>query len=172
MGYVLAIAAIAVVGLLLARRRSVPGADNTPTVMDNTPTARPNDATGPGRMTSRRKLREILASEDYETLTDWEKTFCNDVNRQKTGLTWNQANKVDEIWSSINDSPIWDGKYTEECRVAFKLLNEIMESPAFETLPSKDKKYLQRIYSEGEVRGSYRLRRIREVHSSIFKGQT
>jgi hypothetical protein len=118
------------------------------------------------RMTSRRKLREILASEYYDTLTDWEKHFCSDVNMQRSSLTWNQAEKIDEIWSSIN----MNMRYVEEYETAFKLLKGIMENPAFEILPDKEKKYMQKIYREGEVLGSYRIRRIREVHSKLSEG--
>ncbi len=159
MWYVLAVVTFVVVGFLASRRRSA--ADE-----ESTPTASSDSSTGKLRMTSRRKLREILSSEYYDTLTDWEKHFCNDVNAQRTGLTWNQAEKIEEIWSSIN----MNTQYVEECEAAFKLLKGIMESPAFETLPDKDKNYVQKIYREGEVLGSYRIRRIREVHNKLLEG--
>jgi hypothetical protein len=158
MGYILAIIAVfVVVGLLAIRGRSAAHEDDASITPSNTDTAKP-------RMTSRRRLRDILASEYYDTLTDWEKHFCDDVNKQRRRLTWNQAEKIDEIWSSIE----MHGQYAEECKAAFKLLKEIIESPAFETLPDNEKKYIQKIYSEGEVLGSYRIQRVREVHSRIL----
>jgi hypothetical protein len=48
-------------------------------------------------------------------------------------------------------------------------LREIMASPAFETLPPKEQKYMKRIYDEGNVSGSYRLRRVQEVYNKIAK---
>jgi len=53
----------------------------------------------------------------------------------------------------------------------FQLLREIVQSPAFETLPSKEKEYLARIYSKGRIWGIHRIRRVREVHNRIFKGE-
>lgn len=160
MGYLLAIVAVVVVGFLLVRGRPMTHEKATHATSSNAGGGKP-------RMTSRRKLRNILASEYYDTLTDWEKHFCDDVNKQRTGLTWNQAEKIDEIWSSIE----MQGQYSEECKAAFKLLKEIVENPAFETLPDKEKKYMQKIHGEGEVLGSYRIQRVREVHSRIFAGE-
>jgi hypothetical protein len=53
----------------------------------------------------------------------------------------------------------------------FQLLREIVQSPAFETLPSKEKEYLERIYRKGRIWGRHRIQRIREVHNRIFKGE-
>ncbi|UCF14410.1 MAG: hypothetical protein JSW59_13435 [Phycisphaerales bacterium] len=160
MEYVLIVTAIAVVGLILVRGRSV-------AVKEDTYTTSSNAGTDKHRMTSRRKLSDILASEHYSTLTDWEKHFCDDVNKQRTRLTWNQAEKIDEIWSSIK----MHEHYTEECQAALTLLKEIVENPALETLPEKEKKYIRKIYAEGAVLGSYRIRRVREIHSRIFAGE-
>ena len=52
----------------------------------------------------------------------------------------------------------------------FQLLKEIVQSPAFDTLPSKEKEYLERIYSKGRIWGSHRIQRVREVYSCMFKG--
>jgi hypothetical protein len=164
MGFVLIIVAVVLVIVLLKTGgRATAGEEPMPTALCNPDAGTP-------RRTSRRKLREILASEQYESLTDWEKTFCNDVNHQKTRLTWAQADKIDEIWSGINESLKWDKQYQEQCKTAFKSLKEIIESPAFQTLPDKEQKYMLKIYDGGEVSGSYRIRRIQEVHGRIIGG--
>ncbi len=51
------------------------------------------------------------------------------------------------------------------------MVREIVRSPAFETLPSKEKEYLERIYSTGRIWGRHRIQRIQELHSRIFKGE-
>jgi hypothetical protein len=159
MEYIFAIIAfVVVVGIIAFRGRSVRGNDDTSKISSDTNATKP-------RMTSRRKLKEILDSEFYDTLNDWEKHFCNDVNNKRTKLTWNQSEKIDEIWSSIK----MHGQFAKECETAFELLKEIMESPAFETLSNKEKRYMQKIYAEGKVLGSYRVQRIHEVHDRIIK---
>lgn len=159
MWYMLVVVAFIVVVLLVIRKRPVADEENEPTESSDSSTGKP-------RMTSRRKLREILGSEYYDKLNDWEKRFCNDVNAQKKALTWKQAEKIEEIWSGIK----MNAQYVEQCEDAFRMLKQIMESPAFESLPDKDKNYVKKIHSEGEVSGSYRIRRICELHSRLLKG--
>jgi hypothetical protein len=160
MWYILVVIAFIVVGFLFMRGRSFANKEEKSITSSNSVTDKP-------RMTSRRKLKEILASKYYDTLTDWEKHFCNDVNKQKTGLTRNQMEKIDEIWDSIN----MHSQYIEECEVAFNLLKKIIEHPAFETLPVKEKKYMKKIYSEGKALGSYRIQRIRDVNNKLLEGE-
>jgi hypothetical protein len=117
------------------------------------------------RLTDRRKLKEILGSENWSMLTEWEKTFCAGVDKQRNAITPNQSEKIEEIWCSIK----YNEKYLRDCEHAFHLLREIIESPAFEKLSEKEKKYMRDIYDEGHVSGSYRLKRIQEVHSKILK---
>jgi hypothetical protein len=158
MGYVVALVAIVVViGYLIAQAQRATGEGDRPTAV-------PKASTGKPRLTSRRKLRELVNSEHFDTLTDWEKQFCTDVNQQRTGLTYKQADKIDEIWSSLE----MHKHYLAECKAASERLEQIMKSPAFDTLPDKEKKYMQRVYGEGDVSGSYRIRRIQEVHGKLF----
>jgi uncharacterized protein YpmS len=135
----------------------------------NTNITSSNSNIGIQRMTSRRKLREILSSEYYDTLNDWEKHFCSDVNTQKKRLTFNQAEKIDEIWSGIKMNIKMDAQYAEDCTAATKMLKEIIESDIFETLPNKEKNYIQKIYNDVGVTGSYRIRRIRDLYDKLIK---
>ena len=138
-----------------------------------TPSSRPSDGeTKKQRMTDRRRLREILDSNDYDTLTEWEKTFCEDVSKQTSRLTYAQSDKICEIYYSLYESEESRNlrkRHLRDCEEAFGLLKEIIASPAFGALPPKEQKYMKRIYDEGGVSGSYRLRRVREVHDKIAK---
>jgi hypothetical protein len=49
----------------------------------------------------------------------------------------------------------------------YQLLNKIMKSPAFKTLPDKEKKYMKWLYREGELQGRYRIERVRKVYNRI-----
>jgi hypothetical protein len=53
----------------------------------------------------------------------------------------------------------------------FQMLRQIVQSPAFETLPSKEKEYLERIYTKGRIWGRHCIQRVREVYSHMFKGE-
>ena len=93
------------------------------------------------------------------------------MDRQAARITENQAYKIDEIWSGINESIASEKQYSESCEAASKLLREVVESPAFQSLSDREREYMERIYREGRVQGSYRIQRVREVHAKLLSGE-